>query len=95
MQMINSSLNDEAIEVWFERGATQIENGNFRINRDVKLNLSSPPIMGHDQMVKLHNVILDSNIDVLHLRPLNPEKLTGATYQEIEKFKKLTEDFVK
>ena len=61
----------------------------------VKLNLSSPPIMGHDQMEKLHNVILDSDIDVLHLRPKNPEKLTGASYQDIEKFKELTESFVK
>ena len=97
LNIINSSLTDEAIEVWFERGATELENGRFRINRDTKLNVShyNPPIMGIDQMEKLHNVILDSSIDVLHLHPTDPEKLTGAPINEIEKFKELTQDFVK
>ena len=45
-------------------------------------------------MENLH-VILESNIDVLHLHPTDPEKLTGAPINEIEKFKDLTQDFVK
>ena len=48
-----------------------------------------------EQMEKLHNVILESNIGVLHLHPTDPEKLTGAPINEIEKFKDLTQSFVK
>ena len=97
LNVINSSLTDEAMDNWFERGATKLDNGNFRINRDTKLNVShyNPPIMGIDQMQKMHNVILESDIDVLHLHPIDPERLTGAPSNEIDRFREMTEDFVK
>jgi len=96
LDVINSSLTDEAMDNWFERGATKLDNGNFRINRDTKLNVShyNPPIMGIDQMQKMHNVILESDIDVLHLHPTDPETLTGAPSNEIDRFREMTEDFV-
>ena len=97
LNIINSSLTDEAMETWFDRGATKLENGNYRINRDTKLNIShyNPPIMGISQMRLMHNVILESSIDVLHLHPTDPEKLTGAPIKEINQFSELALEFVK
>ena len=97
LNIINSSLTVKAMETWFERGATKLENGNYRINRDTKLNIShyNPPIMGISQMKLMHNVILESSIDVLHLQPTDPEKLTGAPIKEINEFSELAREFFK
>ena len=50
--------------------------------------------MGYDEVERFHNIILNADIDVLHLRPINPENFCGATFPDIEKFKELTENFV-
>lgn len=93
MGMINSSLSPSAIEAWFERGATQVEEGQFQINRDFRLGLPSPPIMGYDQMRELHQALIDADFDTLHLRPRDPEKFVGG-FEDISKFRTQTEAFV-
>ena len=94
MGMINSSLSPNAIEAWFERGATQVEEDQFQINRDFRLGLPSPPIMGYDQMRELHQALIDADFDTLHLRPRDPEKFVGG-FEDISKFRTQTEAFVR
>lgn len=94
MGMINSSLSPHAIDAWFERGATEVENGQFRINRDFRLGLPSPPIMGYDQMAELHQTLIDADFDILHLRPRDPEKFVGG-FDDVSKFRTQTEAFVR
>ena len=94
MSMINSKLSEKALDVWFERGATAVEDDKFQINRDFRLGLPSPPIMGYDQMKELHDQLIKANFDILHLRPKDPEKFVGG-FDDISKFKTQTEAFVK
>ena len=45
-------------------------------------------------MKNLHQELLRSDFDILHLRPKNPEKLVGG-FDDLEKFKVQTEAFVR
>ena len=90
--LINSRLNDQGIEAWFERGATK-QDDKFVINRDYRLALPSPPVMGHDQLTSMFQKIVDADFDVLFLRPKDPESL--ITVAELGKFLSIAENFAR
>ena len=64
---LNSSLTDEAIHFWFERGVHPKENGKFSIARDHRLSLNTTSCMGFDQLESLWNILTESDIEIMTL----------------------------
>lgn len=73
MSVINSSLTNEAIDVWFERGVRELENGKYILNRDYRLSLNTPSQMGFDQLETLWTTIAASDISVYNLTAAKDE----------------------
>ena len=77
---LNSSLSDEAMERWLERGVAQNpETGKYFFVRDYRLSLNTPPQMGFDQLDELWKGLAESDVEILLLNATERTKVQGVT----------------
>lgn len=84
---LNSSLTDEAINFWFERGVHPKENGKFSIARDHRLSLNTTSCMGFDQLESLWNILTESDIEIMTLAATTKEQVENGTQEDHSKNK--------